>query len=187
MSEQQRQRHQQLLREAEGYLELAVACEDRFPLTPPVRHRLAERTLSSLEQIEAAQYCRVHYAYLRGQALRALERYSEAIISLSEAAEFDPDNIHVWLALGWCNKRVGRLDLAIESLERGMEADPSQGILYFNLACYWSLAGNVKLALAYLTKAFDIDPSYRNLVGSEQDFDPIRDDPRFMEATSVIV
>ena len=55
------------------------------------------------------------------------------------------------------------------------------------MACYWSLAGNCRWALDYLTRALEIDASYRDLVGNEQDFDPIRDDPRFQELTSVIV
>jgi tetratricopeptide (TPR) repeat protein len=82
---------------------------------------------------------------------------------------------------------VGRLDLAIESLERAMEIDAGQSIVYYNLACYWSLASNAKLALAYLTRAFDLDPSFRELVDDEEDFDPIRSDPRFRELTSMIV
>lgn len=180
-------RRQQALREAEGYLDLAVACADQLGLSAVLRDRLAERSLARLDQVASPGGYVVELAYLRGQALRTLNRYREAIDCLNEAADLDPDNIHVWLALGWCYKRVGRLDLAIESLERAMEADNGQAIVYYNLACYWSLAANAKLSLAYLTRAFDLDPSFRDLVEEEEDFDPIRKDPRFLELTSVIV
>jgi Flp pilus assembly protein TadD len=125
--------------------------------------------------------------YLRGQALRAMHRFSEAVVPLKEASEHDPDNLNVWLALGWCYKRCGRLDLAIQSLEDAMNVDPSQGIVYYNLACYWALAKNVKLAVAYLGRAFDLDPNYRDLVPQEHDFDQIRDHRDFLNVTSVVV
>lgn len=187
VSDIDRHRCQQLLREAEGYLDLAESCGDDFRLTDPVRHRLSQRSLDVLEKLNSALGLRVHVAYLRGLALRNLGQHRDAIVSLNEAAEIDCENTHVWLALGWCYKRVGRLDLAIEALERAMEADSSQSIVYYNLACYWSLASNANLALAYLTRAFDIEPGLREAVEGEQDFDPIRQDPRFLELTSVIV
>jgi Flp pilus assembly protein TadD len=116
-----------------------------------------------------------------------MRKYQEAINVLERAAELDPENIHVWLALGWCYKRIGRLDLAIQSLEEALAVEESQASVYYNLACYWSLAHNSKLALAYLSQALDLDPSYRDLVARESDFDPIRDDPGFRDLTSVIV
>jgi tetratricopeptide (TPR) repeat protein len=182
-----RKRRQQLLREAEGYLDLVGACGEHFELSDAVRHQLSKRALVVLSSIKPTRGLRVQTAYLRGLALRNLEQYRDAVTCLSEAAEIDGENTHIWLALGWCHKRMGRLDLAIESLERAMEVDSGQSIVYYNLACYWSLASNTKLALAYLTRAFDLEPSFRDLVDGEADFDPIRSDPRFLELTSVIV
>jgi Flp pilus assembly protein TadD len=187
MADFQSLRRKQTLREAEGYLDLAVAGGELMELTEGLRNRLAQRALQVLALNRSSGSHHVEMAYLRGQALRMLSRHQEAIHHLAEAAELDPDNIHVWLALGWCYKRVGRLDLAIESLERAMEADNKQAIIYYNLACYWSLATNVKLALAYLTRAFDLDPAYRDLVANESDFDAIRKDPRFQELTNTAV
>lgn len=187
VSELQLVRRQQIVREAEGYLDLATACDDQFTLSIDARNRLGERALRVLTQLAPSAVYKSHVAYLTGQALRVMERYQEAISYLEQAAENDPDDIHIWLALGWCYKRTGRLDLAIESLERAMEFDDEQAIIYYNLACYWSLAGNCRWALDYLTRALEIDPSFRDLISAEQDFDPIRDDPRFQELTSVVV
>ena len=106
---------------------------------------------------------------------------------LREAAEIEPQNIHIRLSLGWCYKRCRRLDLAIQALEEALEADASHAIIHYNLACYWSLAGNVKLAVAYLAQAFDLEPEYRDLVQDERDFDPIRNHPHFQALTAVIV
>ena len=182
-----RVRRQQLLREAEGYLDLLMVFADQWPLRPEVRDPLALRVLATLDLVDSDHGRRAHVLYLRGQALRSMQRYSEAVLPLKESAEHDPDNLNVWLALGWCYKRSGRLDLAIQALEDAMNVDPSQGIIYYNLACYWALAKNVKLAVAYLGRAFDLDPNYRDLVPVERDFDLIRDHRDFQSATSVIV
>ncbi len=187
MVDYDRTRRQQLLREAEGYLDLVTVCADELALQPTLRDRLAQRTLKVLESLQTEGLEREDLFYLRGQAYRVMERHHEAIQWLEEASEVNPDNLHTWLALGWCQKRVGRLDLAIQSLEEALSVAPDHAIIYYNLACYWSLANNAKLAIAYLARTFDIDPCYRDLVAKEKDFDAIRHHPSFLERTSVIV
>jgi len=180
-------RREKLIRQAEGYLELVNACCDFWEPTADVRDPLVYRALAALSDLGEADQRKPHVLYLTGQSLRSLELYRDAIGPLREAAQLEPDNIHVWLALGWCYKRIGRLDRAIESLEEALTVDPSGAIIHYNLACYWSLAGNVDVSLAYLTNAFEIDPSFRDLVYDESDFDPIREHPTFRELTSVVV
>jgi tetratricopeptide (TPR) repeat protein len=187
MSDPQRLRRQQILREAEGYLDLITVFGDRMPCRPDVRDQIARRTLATLERIDNPGGLKGHMLFLKGQALRAMERFVDAVPSLREAAEIETQNIHIRLALAWCYKRCRRLDLAIQALEEAIEADPAYAIIHYNLACYWSLAGNVKLAVAYLSQAFDLEPNYRDLVCTEHDFDAIRNHPHFQALTSVIV
>lgn len=182
-----RSRRKQILREAEGYLDLATACADRLGLQCITRDRMAARALESLNRLDGNGRNRVEAFYLEGQAYRVMERFPDAILALDKAAELDHDNIHVWLALGWCHKRTGRLDKAIEALEEALQINDRQAIVHYNLACYWSLVRNVKIAVQYLEQAFDLDPAYRDLVPEEHDFDPIREHPRFQELMSVIV
>lgn len=187
MTDVKRIRRKQVLREAEGYLDLVMALADRWPASPHVRERLANRALETLDRVSSFESRRSHELYLRGQAHRLLEQYDKAIECLESSVELDSENLHTWLALGWCHKRNGRLDLAIQSLEEAMSIDPTEAIIHYNLACYWSLANNAKLAVEYLAEAFSIDPNYRDLVSQEEDFDPIRDDHDFRTLTSVIV
>ena len=179
---------QQLLREAEGYLELVTVLGERYEVTTKVRENLVHRALKLLRRMkDESQVSDFETLYLEGEALRTLQRYEEAIRPLTAASHRDPTNIHVCLALAWCYKRIARLDMAIESLEEALVVDPTEPILYYNLACYWSLAGNVRQAVRYLAESFDLDPNYRDLTAEESDFDPIRDDPAFQAVTSVIV
>jgi len=187
VSEFHRVRRQQLLCEAEGCLDLIMVFADRWPPTVESRDRLANRALELLSKIRAPGADRGYLLYLKGQALRAMERFNDAIWPLAEAAEDDPGNTHIWLALGWCYKRTGRLDLAIEALDEAVSADPDQAIVHYNLACYWSLFGNVTRALNHLSTSFEMDSNFRELVPKESDFDPIRGNHQFRTLTSVIV
>lgn len=176
-----------ILREAEGYLELLMACPARLELAPAVRDRVALRALDALQQLDAADRHTAYGRYLQGLAYRSMERYDEAIPPLRDAAELDSDDTHALLALGWCYKRIGSLELAIEALQDALAVDENQAIIHYNLACYWSLAGNAERALEHLAISLQIDPKYRELIDRESDFDAIRQHPDFRELTSVIV
>lgn len=169
MTHLERVRRQQIVRQAEGYLEL----------------EMPEHALATLDQF-SPELAPNEAHYLRGEALRMLERYAEAIAPLKRASEEMPSKLYVWLALGWCYKRIGRIDLAIESLEESLEIEPPDAIVYYNLACYWSLAGNKRQALLFLAQAIERDGKYREMVGDEPDFDPIRNDPTFLALTRLI-
>lgn len=121
-----------------------------------------------------------------GESLREMQQYREAIFPLRRSLELIPDDIHVWLALGWCYKRVGHLDRAIESLEQALDVEPGEAILHYNLACYWSLARNHRQALRHLADALDIDGNYCDFVHDEPDFDPLRDNPLFQSLTGML-
>ena len=180
-------RRQLLLREAEGYLDLITVFADRWPPTAETRDVIAQRALEILCKVELTGRDVAYALYLQGQALRSMECYREALVPLQASADDDPANVHVWLALAWCYKRIHRIDLAIEALEEALDIDSSEAIVYYNLACYWSLAGNVHHALHHLSVAFDIDSNFRDLVAEEADFDAIRSDPNFRSLVSVIV
>lgn len=180
-----RLRRRQLLQEAEGYLELVLTFADRWPLGSSVRDRVIGRALAALDQLDDSSCADA--LILRGQAFRLLEQYPRAVSALEKAVKKCPGNFHILLELGWCYKRMGRIDLAIRALDDALEIDRDQAIVYYNLACYWSLAKNVALTLAYLAQAFELEESYRDLVAEEPDFDPVRNHPEFLALTSVIV
>ena len=163
MRSSDRIRRAKIQREAEGYLELS----------------LPRQALGALARLGDPTDFDSYAFFLWGEALREMGRYEEALVPLGQAAEADPDNIQVWIALGWCYKRTSQLALAIEALERALSADPTEAILHYNLACYWSLAGDKPRALEHLSQSLAIDPGYRRLIDDETDFDPFRSDPDF--------
>ncbi len=187
MSVADRIRRKRIMHEAEGYLELIYAWGDGLELSAPLRDRLAQRTLDALDRLPTSANQQIRILQLRGQALRTMERYTDAIGPLTDAAEAEPEDIATYLSLGWCYKRTGRLDAAIAALQAGLEIDPTVSILHYNLACYWSLALNKERALEFLSQALSMDPAYRHMIDGESDFDPIRNDPGFQALTTIIV
>ena len=128
-----------------------------------------------------------HALFDDDEARKAIIELRQRVEINRQAAEAAPEHLESWLGLGWCYKRLGRLDEAIAALRSGLVATPGQPLLLYNLACYHSLAGDVSAAVDHLTKAISIDDRFRDLTGEERDFDPIRSDPRFLAATHVVV
>jgi tetratricopeptide (TPR) repeat protein len=181
-----RVRQQQLLREAEGYLELISFFPEQITLDPPHRVCLTDRALDCLRQVHGHWSERAKLLYLKGQAYRISDRLDRAVEALERSYLLDSRNIQTCLALGWCYKRLKRLDDAIESLRSALVIDPNSALAHYNLACYFSLAGRVKPAVHHLAAALEIDGSFRDSIAGETDFDPIRDDPAFVEAISQV-
>jgi tetratricopeptide (TPR) repeat protein len=90
--------------------------------------------------------------------------------------------VSLWeeMAVMWEPYRAKDYERAIEALEGVLERYPgNEGILY-NLACCEALAGRREAALEHLEASFAHEP-YRSYARTDTDFDPIRDDPRFVE------
>lgn len=172
---------------AEGYLDLATVLDGDLTLDFSLRELLADRTLACLEKIKNPLGHKPYILFLKGQACQIAERFVDAIRYFEQSIKLDPDNLHTFLALGWCHKRTERLDLAIESMQLAVELDSDSAIAHYNLACYCALDRNIDQALMHLTFALDLNDDYRQLVATETDFDGIRENPRFSELTTVVV
>lgn len=159
------------IREAEGYLELGMT----------------NHALDALQRRGPLVHSSGRGCYLLGETLRELSRFRDALFPLKRSSDLMPDDIHVWLALGWCYKRTGQLHRAIDALETALDYAPNEAILHYNLACYWSLDHDASRAIDHLAKALHIDPNFRDLVDDETDFDTLRGDPGFQLLTRVIV
>ncbi len=164
-------RLRQVQTQAEGYLELGMP----------------QHALDSLARMGDPSNLSSHALCLWAEALQTMDRWADALVPLSHASKLAPDNIHIWLAMGWCHKRTGDIDLAIEDLEEALAIDPAEAIIHYNLSCYLCLVGDKIRALFHLGEALAIDPEYRDLIGKEKDFDSIRNAPEFLQLTKIIV
>jgi len=142
--------------------------------------------LGSLAEIRDAGELEFRVEYMRGDALRHLERHEEALAALDRAFAVKPDDVDLLMAMAWCYKRTNQLPRAITSMEQAYRISPKEPIILYNLSCYWSLAGNKTQSLSWLGRALRMDRSLRNLIDDETDFDPLRNDPDFQMMLSVV-
>ena len=163
MSSINRDRVRKKIHEAEGYLMLELP-----------RHAL--EILESGTEWSSMQF---EACFLKGEALRSLGRFREALQPLETAATLRPGDTGVALALGWCYKRTNRLAQAIDALDRARRHNPENPLLHYNLACYWSLAGNSSRAIDELGEALELDPNLRTMIVDEPDFERLRGTPDF--------
>jgi Tetratricopeptide repeat len=68
---------------------------------------------------------------------------------------------------------------AVRLLEELLAERPDEPGVLYDLACFESLAGRTDDALAHLARAVELDATFRAHAGDDEDFEPIRDDPRF--------
>lgn len=176
-----------VLRRAAGLIELGELVVDGECATFPAARRLLVRALDELRGLPDEDRLGRSASLLEGEALRALGDWEAALVPLERAAEGSRGRIEAAMGLGWCYKRLGRLPDAIEALRRAVKAFPDQPVLHYNLACYHSVAGDVASAIDHLTRAIAMDGRFRDLTGTERDFDAIRADPRFVAVTVVTV
>ena len=173
-------RHSALLRQASGYIELA-----EFNMTPDQEiskpaQKLLLNAIQLLDRLSETERSNGNAIVLRAEALRTLGQFSDALPYFQRAVANTPQSVTSWLGFGWCLKRLGKLQEAITVLTQGIDICGDDPILAYNLSCYHSLAGNVPAAIEYLTKAITSDDRFRSLTSCESDFDPIRNDPRFV-------
>lgn len=73
-----------------------------------------------------------------------------------------------------------------EAFARGREAvamNPELGEPRYHLACYYSRGGLRGAALEELARAVELDPSLKSRALEDPDFEPLREDPGFLELT----
>jgi tetratricopeptide (TPR) repeat protein len=167
---------------------------------------MPEHALRELGRIADPESIPLDFNRLRGEGLRALDRFEEALEAYARALAVDPDEISVLAGIAWCYKRTGQLHKAIEAMERAYQSHPKELIVLYNLACYFSLAGEKAQALSWLGRALrmestlrkqhpegerssapwgfgHLEPSLRERIAEEPDFDPLRNDPDFQYLT----
>lgn len=155
------------LLEAEGYLELDLPRE-------------AWQSLAQVESKDAFEWLS-----LAGEVHRQLEQYEKALEHLEKAVELHPEDVSLYVNLGWCLKRSDRLADAIEALRnadricRQRKADTVHSLIMYNLSCYYSLAGDREEMLTWLAAALTEEPGYARMIDSERDFDRFRNDEAF--------
>lgn len=145
---------------------------------------MPRHALEALESVEATSENEFAVLLQRGLIHRHLNEHMTALQFLEQAAVVRPQSIPLQMALGCCYKRTGQLPRAIAAAEQAYRLAPQDPILLYNLACYWSLAGDKAQMLSWLGRALRMNSCIKEMIPSETDFDPFRNDPDFVKMLS---
>ena len=142
-----------------------------------------ERSLRELSEISDPESIPFEFYRLRGEVLRSVGRFEEALTDYARALAEKSTDLQVLMAMAWCYKRTDQLPLAITAMEQAYRAHPKEPFVLYNIACYYSLDGKKTQALSWLGRALRMKPSLRELITEETDFDPLRNDHDFQNLT----
>jgi hypothetical protein len=76
-------------------------------------------------------------------------------------------------------RRAGDHERGHRLLREAVRREPDRAVFRYHLACFESLAGDREAALEELRRAVELDPKTADWASKDEDFDSIRDDPRF--------
>ncbi len=86
-----------------------------------------------------------------------------------------------WYFAAYAYSGDGEHEQAIAELQAGLEQRPGHPRLLYHLACVEARAGRREPALEHLDLAVMSDPRLREHAAKDDDFESIRDDPRFLD------
>ncbi len=187
MLSNERIRRTQLIREAEGYLDLISSFQDQWPLNESLSRPLAERALESLSQIQNPQGFKPQVLFLKGEAHRILGHYAQAVNLLEQSLRIDPENLPTFRALAHCYRRLEQMESAIEVMRAAIAADAESAVSHYELARYLALLNDVRSASRHLAVAIDLDPHLREAAIADVDFNGVRDQAEFQAVLSIAV
>jgi tetratricopeptide (TPR) repeat protein len=125
--------------------------------------------------------------FIRDPAVRrgAVAREPDTAVLAVGGVPGEPYRISPWeytfAAFGY--HEAGEHERGLEHLHAGLDRYPDNWSLLFNLACYESLLGRRDDAIEHLRRAIELHPEALERAQSDEDFDAIRDDPRFPAAS----
>ena len=114
-----------------------------------------------------------------GNALYALERYDDAIASYDQALKHKPDDHIAWNNQGYTFLKLGNLPKAKKNLDKAIELSPNEPYLLESMAFYFLLNNEPDQALTYLAKSIELDNSRKFAIADDEDFAPLRNNPRY--------
>jgi hypothetical protein len=100
------------------------------------------------------------------------------VVGAVPGRRFEPSPWEAWLAAKPFLDQ-GRPEVGIGVFTEALERHPGNPNVLYNLACFEALAGRPDDALLHLQEAVEGDPRTREWAQTDEDFDTIRDDPRF--------
>ena len=146
-----------------------------------------EHALRELAAVRDASLHHFEIHQLRGEALRGLGRWSEAIVSCTRALAERPRSLPVLMAAADCYRALGKIDRAIATLEEANRLFPNEPAVLFLLARLSVTSGDAPAALQWLDEASQICPEVALYAEDDLDFAALKTHPHFRRLVELAV
>jgi len=111
---------------------------------------------------------------MKGDEDFALELFSKCL-------SINPNNILILTRQSLLFQKKGMMDKAIANCDKIIKLEPNNALAYYNRSCFNCNIDRIEEALSDLEKAVELDPGFKELAKKDEDFDEMRDIPRFKE------
>jgi predicted Zn-dependent protease len=153
-------RFDQIIRMAEGYLELGMF----------------DDALDHLDQLDTEFQDQFPVLRMRVDILLRKQDWKEALRLTLRICSIHSDQPYGYVHAAFCLHELGRTAEAKQALLDGPASLLDEAVYYYNLACYDTVLGNLEQAKVYLHASFRLDKSFRELAKSDPDLKQIRDE-----------
>jgi tetratricopeptide (TPR) repeat protein len=115
----------------------------------------------------------------RSIAYYYLKRYEEALADCNRSLELRPDDPDTLGNRGITYGHLERWNEALADFKRSLKLRPDDPNTLYNLACLYALEGKIDDTITNLEKAIYLDSKNREMAKTDEDFENVRNDPRF--------
>jgi adenylate cyclase len=105
---------------------------------------------------------------------------------LTRAIELNPNDGRAWVLGAGCWRRSGDDDKARAWVKKAQEVAPTSNGVMYNAACLYAQLGDTELALDMVEKAVELGSRNKRYFETDNDFDSIREHPRFVALMETI-
>jgi RNA polymerase sigma factor (sigma-70 family) len=153
-------RYEEAMRDLDRSLELNPRFVEAYDYRAIIHMRHGEPDLAlTNRRLAVEQEPDIALLHLRyGSTLWLLERFEEALESLSRAIELDPNHPGAWRERGVVHARLRRWNEAIEDYTETLRLQPQNHHIYSNRGMTWFELDEPDKALADLDRAVRMDP-----------------------------
>lgn len=120
----------------------------------------------------------------KGNAMRETGDYDSALELFEKSLSLYPDNVDILIGQSLAYDLKGMTEEAIRICNRIFEINPNHPVAFYNRACFNSKIGKLEEALSDLERAIRLDSLFKDVARTENDFEKIRNEPRFKELVS---
>ncbi len=115
-----------------------------------------------------------------GREEDAAEAHRRGLIAAERHLELNPEDVRALYLGGGALVETGQEEKGLAWVKKAVDLAPHETGLLYNVACIYSTLARKDEALDYLERAVKAGYNHVAWIENDSDFDPVRDDPRFV-------